>query len=531
MLARTSAVLVAALCLFLSAPLRAQTTPAPDGGATAVTAEGSAGSIEKVEVLREAKSELARLESEFRNAQGDNKDILAEQVGDGRGELLASLAKLMEDDEPKPPELTAVATEIIEAEWQRTKRTLTTAQRRLRRLLATRSRKRGADLIELDDEVHEANVEIDELLSAISENAKRRESLGKVPSPELEHLKESVPKRAEQVAASIRASQSAIKKLSARRASSDAVRETKQDEIGAIERRLESSVESLTKAVALLKKYEIESTDFQQLLIESTGDITTDILDSDVAVGLGRKYLSRAKNWVMTSGPTLLFKLVLFLLILFAAKLLSRLVRRVSFSLLGRSDRTSQLFRSLVSAMAARLTVLVGLLIGLWQFGFSPTSILAGLGLVGLVIGLALQSTLSSFAAGTLILLYRPYDIGDLIESNGHLGTVLEMTLMTTSLLTVDNQRVVLPNNKVWGEVIKSVNAEPQRRVDMVFGISYADDVDRAKELIEEILSDDDRVLAEPESIVRMHELNSSSVDFAVRPWWRPRTFGTCTGR
>jgi small conductance mechanosensitive channel len=118
-----------------------------------------------------------------------------------------------------------------------------------------------------------------------------------------------------------------------------------------------------------------------------------------------------------------------------------------------------------------------------------------------------------------MILLYRPYDVGDLIDVGGVYGKVDKMSLVSTSISTLDNQMIVVPNNKIWGDVIKNVTAQDKRRIDMVFGIGYSDDITRAEEVLNEILKSHDKILDDPEPVVRLHTLNDSSVDFVVRPW------------
>ena len=118
-----------------------------------------------------------------------------------------------------------------------------------------------------------------------------------------------------------------------------------------------------------------------------------------------------------------------------------------------------------------------------------------------------------------MILLYRPYDVGDLVEEGGMVGKVDKMSLVSTSLLTLDNQLIVIPNNKIWGGVIKNVTAQTIRRVDLVFGISYSDDIPKAERVLAAILTYHERVLDDSEPMVRLHTLGASSVDFVVRPW------------
>jgi small conductance mechanosensitive channel len=173
----------------------------------------------------------------------------------------------------------------------------------------------------------------------------------------------------------------------------------------------------------------------------------------------------------------------------------------------------------MIISSTGNVVLILGLLFGLAQLGISVGPLLAGLGIAGFIVGFALQDTLGNFASGMLILFYRPYDVGDFIETNGVLGKVSRMSLVNTTVLTIDNQTLVLPNSKIWGDVIKNVTAQRQRRVDMVFSIGYADDIARAEEVLDDIVRSHERVLDDPAPVIRLHTLNESSVDFVVRPW------------
>ena len=133
--------------------------------------------------------------------------------------------------------------------------------------------------------------------------------------------------------------------------------------------------------------------------------------------------------------------------------------------------------------------------------------------------GFALQDTLGNFAAGGMILFYRPYDVDDFVEVAGATGLVRKMTLVSTTINTFDNQTLIIPNSKIWGDVIKNVTAQRTRRVDLEFGISYGDDIDEAERVLKEIVESHDKVLTDPAPNVRLHKLCDSSVNFVVRPW------------
>jgi small conductance mechanosensitive channel len=173
----------------------------------------------------------------------------------------------------------------------------------------------------------------------------------------------------------------------------------------------------------------------------------------------------------------------------------------------------------MIVSTVRNLVFIFGILIAISQLGISLGPLLAGLGIAGFIIGFALQGSLSNFASGILILLYRPFDVGDTVEAGGVRGKVKNMSLVNTTFMTFDNQMLIVPNNKIWESVITNVTAQRTRRVDLMFGISYGDDIDQAEKVLREIVDAHDAVLDDPEPMIRLHELGDSSVNFIVRPW------------
>jgi small conductance mechanosensitive channel len=155
----------------------------------------------------------------------------------------------------------------------------------------------------------------------------------------------------------------------------------------------------------------------------------------------------------------------------------------------------------------------------LGMVGIQTASLLAVFGAVGLAIGLALQGTLSNFAAGVMLLLFRPFRVGDFIEAAGTAGTVTSVDIFITTLSTPDNVQILVPNSSVWGDTIKNYAANPTRRNDMTVGISYNDDIGRAIDIVRVLLEADERVLSEPAPVIAVAELADSSVNLVVRPW------------
>ncbi|MCZ6747364.1 MAG: mechanosensitive ion channel [Acidobacteria bacterium] len=159
-------------------------------------------------------------------------------------------------------------------------------------------------------------------------------------------------------------------------------------------------------------------------------------------------------------------------------------------------------------------------------FGIPTASVIAVLGAAGLAVGLALQGTLSNFAAGVMLLLFRPFRVGDSVEVAGTKGGVHEISIFNTVLNTPDNVRITVPNSVLFGQTIKNFSANENRRVDLVFGIGYGDDIGKAMKIIHNAINSDPRVLKDPAPVVAVNELADSSVNLVVRPWCRKEDYG-----
>lgn len=153
------------------------------------------------------------------------------------------------------------------------------------------------------------------------------------------------------------------------------------------------------------------------------------------------------------------------------------------------------------------------------KLGIQTTSFVAVLGAAGLAIGLALQGSLSNFASGVLLIIFKPFKAGDFVKAGGEAGVVVEVGILTTEMKTPDNVKIILPNSAVMGGSITNVSAHPTRRVDMTVGVGYGDDLNKAKKIMEDLLAADERVLKEPAVQIAVANLGDSSVDFVVRPW------------
>lgn len=188
----------------------------------------------------------------------------------------------------------------------------------------------------------------------------------------------------------------------------------------------------------------------------------------------------------------------------------------------GRIMRRAQVDEMLINFVSSIVNVLLLLFIivaALGQLGIDTTSLIALVGAAGLAIGLSLQDSLKNFAAGVLLIIFRPFREGDFVEVAGVTGIVEHIAIFNTVLRTGDNREVIVPNGGIYSGVITNYSARETRRVDMVFGISYEDDLRKAKEILVDILKSDERILEEPAPLVAVAELADSSVNFNVRPW------------
>ena len=276
----------------------------------------------------------------------------------------------------------------------------------------------------------------------------------------------------------------------------------------------------LAAVLTLMDKYELDTANYHEQVLTATGQITTEVFEVGVVTNLLVGWGKSLWDTIIKDGPNVVFKILLFIVIVFGFRKLADFVKKVIERALEKSSlQPSELLRRMLVSIVRNLIIILGILIALSQIGISLGPLLAGLGVAGFVIGFALQDSLSNFASGMMILVYRPFDVGDLIEAGGVSGKVSKMSLVNTTILTLDNQTIVVPNNKIWGDVVRNVTAQTMRRVDMMFGISYSDDIPKTERVLQEIVDSHEKVLAEPAPIVRLHELADSSVNFIVRPW------------
>jgi len=293
----------------------------------------------------------------------------------------------------------------------------------------------------------------------------------------------------------------------------------------------ETQKEVMLEQLKQLKEQQIKLTDRTNLILQELqskgGDITDYQTYLDAVSGV--KFETKDSSLILTSitgwlespegGIRWGTNFSLFLVTLFIFNLLAGFFSRLIQKSLSRLKDTSILLQEFFVGLVRNLTKTIGIMVALTMLEVNVAPLIAGLGAIGFIVGFALQGTLSNFASGLMILFYRPYDIGNVVNVAGMTGTVNSMTLVSTTLKLPDNQTVVIPNNSIWGSTITNVTGSKTRRVDMVFGIGYDDDIAKAESVLLDILQQHPLVHKDPEPVIKVHELGDSSVNFVVRPW------------
>jgi len=276
----------------------------------------------------------------------------------------------------------------------------------------------------------------------------------------------------------------------------------------------------LDRTISQLDRLDMETASLRRVMIEQSKAISVSMVDADVLNILWEDLRDSLSVWLQFSAADFLFQALVFAAILLGARLLGRLARNLVQRGFSRNPgNTSQLLRDMTISLVGGGVFVIGFLIALSQIGISLAPMLAGLGVAGFIIGFALQDTLGNFAAGGMILIYRPFDVDDYIEVAGVDGTVKKMNLVSTTITTPDNQALIIPNSKIWGDVIRNKTGQRVRRVDLEFGISYSDSIEHAEEVFRKVLATMPAVLPEPAPNIQVIRHGESSIDFIVRPW------------
>ena len=228
----------------------------------------------------------------------------------------------------------------------------------------------------------------------------------------------------------------------------------------------------------------------------------------------------KMQGYAITYGLNIVAAVIIFAVGKSLAKIITGLLAKAMNK--AKVEETLIAFIKNIAYVAAMVFVIIA---ALSKLGVQTTSFVAVIGAAGLAVGLALQGSLSNFAAGVILILFKPFKVGDFIIAGGEMGTVREIQIFNTVIDHVDNRKVIIPNAQVTGGTITNFSATDKRRVDLVFGISYKDNIKTAKDILMKVVKSNPKVLAAPEPVVAVAELGESSVNLICRPWCKPNDY------
>lgn len=211
-------------------------------------------------------------------------------------------------------------------------------------------------------------------------------------------------------------------------------------------------------------------------------------------------------------------KIIAAVVIIVVGLWVSKIIKNCFLKTLHKKKVDPTLVGFLASMLHGGLVIFV-VISAISKLGVQTTSFVAVIGAAGLAVGLALQGSLSNFAAGILLILFKPFKVGNFVKAGGEAGVIVEVGILTTEMKTPDNVQIIIPNSTIMGSAITNVSAHPTRRIDMTLGVGYDDDLNKAKQIMEDLLAADERVLKDPVATIAVANLGDSSVEFVIRPW------------
>ncbi|UCH48286.1 MAG: mechanosensitive ion channel [Betaproteobacteria bacterium] len=509
--------------------------PKPSESSQEAVAEESSPQKELEQELTEALSQIAkyretlqRLNAQRSKLEGIRQEVLDARISRTLDQLIslsqATTKKFLSNQEEYPG-LDVLKEQIVEAMASIPSLIGTELANNRAGIVLPRLDQTALEQAGVLAELEIASRKYDELLEALSQSNKLAAELGIDTAPVEADIRRQIIRGAEGASAYLDVTMDHLARLRRQLATLPKNEELKA-KIAVTERHTLAVADILRKRAKKMASTGIDVSWIETQLIAATGALTTEIFNWNVVTGLAGQFFEGIVDWISDNGARIVFQILVFLAILAIAWKLARLAQIVTQRALRTTRvRLSQLLQDMIVSTARSIVLVLGLLIGLSQLGVSLGPLLAGLGIAGFIVGFALQDSLSNFASGMMILIYRPFDVGDVVDVNGAFGTVREMSLVNTTVMTYDNQTLVVPNNQIWQNVIKNLTNQTTRRVDMTFGISYGDDIEKAERVLREIVTSNDKVLEDPEPLIHVHELGDSSVNFIVRPWVRTEDY------
>lgn len=293
-----------------------------------------------------------------------------------------------------------------------------------------------------------------------------------------------------------------------------------------VQAKQERNLHNLERALDIAERLGIDTDEQRSLLIRERGQIGVEILQGHVFATLWHDQFDQLRETLVRNGPNALFRLLLFSLVIVLAWAAARFVRYPVRALVHRNSLgLSLLLRETLVSVSSILVFIIGVALALGALGVSLGPIFAGLGVIGILVGIAVQDSLGNLAAGAMILIYRPYDVDDHIQVAGAEGVVKRMNLLATTVTTFDNQVLVVPNRRIWGDTIINFTASHVRRVDVKVTFAYGEDPDRVHAVLMDVLKQHENVLDKPEPQVHMIGMEDSAVAMVVKPWVRTEDY------
>ncbi len=503
----TSWVTLFALAVIMFSPMAVHATATDD------IQEPSAAEISIDNLNRE----IVDLSQSLSQASGDERDALQLQLFQKNEELRSQLASAIERETISRDKLIL----LVKKQEQYSEDATNYLSEKIKKVVEDLNKAKDEEKLALVNDYRELQRYLDVSFDSSWQNLAWLKELGAQNERAEAELKDKIDKRMRLLSASIEylSQQSEIigSQLSSSPESEKASLQLSQL---ITKQRLNIATESLRNLISIGDKVGLETSEYKRQIFEVTGNITHDLLNTKVVWSIVSHWSNSALDWFAENAPQHIFQLFVFALILLIARGLAKLTRKVvRKAVASKNLKLSHLMQDFFISMSGKFVWVIGIMVGLSQLGLNLAPILTGFGIAGVIIGFALQDTLSNFAAGMMLLIYRPFDVGDFVYAGGVDGKVSHMSLVNTTIRTFDNQIIIVPNSKIWGDVIKNVTHERIRRVDMVFGIGYADDLLKAESVLSDIITSHPSVLRTPEPMIKVHTLNTSSVDFIVRPW------------
>ncbi len=470
------------------------------------------------------KAELSEVESRIDSLNSEDRKIFEQEALElTLAELdniyqLADLVLKQETEGTEAPELRTYVMELMLKVPKIIAWSFAQNQKDIEVLNAQKDDASSAELGILEEEISILISSVDALYETKFTYLEELEKLG-APDEELaQSVKEDLKLRARLMAGRLKkhtAERNVIKK----RLSASAEDPDLALQLGAKQIAVDSHIASLERMIKLMEPLDLPVSSYRTLIVTSTNDLSRGLEVSALAE-IANKGWEILIGWTRDRLPQLAFKAIIFFVIVYLFWLISKVIERfVKRAVNAPNLGFSHLLRGMIINLTGNLIVLLGIILALSQMGVSVGPMIAGLGVAGFILGFALQETLGNFAAGLMILFYRPFDEGDMVEAAGVFGKVNRMSLVSTTILTIDNKTLIVPNGKIWGDVICNVTNENIRRVDLVLGVSYDAEIPHVEDIIQTMVNAHPKILKDPAPTIKVHEWGDSSVNFVVRPW------------